>query len=66
MTTELVYNSSLASSKYNLVKRQFTYIDTLDHEGPVVINAMQDLTVVVFENLDIISPTDVDKRLAHT
>ena len=47
----VVYNSSLAASKQNLVKRQFTYIDTFNHDGPVVINTMQNLTVGVFEHL---------------
>ena len=32
----------------------------------MVINAMRVLIVGVFENLEIISPTDVDKRLAYT
>ena len=32
----------------------------------MVINAMCNLTVRVFEHLEIISPTDVDKRLAYT
>ena len=62
----VIYDSSLAAFKQNLVKRQFLYIDTFDHEGPVVINAMRDLNVGVFEHLDIILPTDVDKRLAYT
>ena len=31
----------------------------------MVINAMCNLTVRVFEHLEIISPTDVDKRLAY-
>ena len=30
----VVYDSSLAASKQNLVKRQFPYIDTFDNEGP--------------------------------
>ena len=36
-----------------------------DHEGPAVISAMYDLTVGVFEKLDIASPMDVDKILAY-
>ena len=32
-----------------------------DHEGPVVISVIRDLGV--FENLEIISPMDSDKRL---
>ena len=53
------------ASKQNLVKRQFPYIDTFDHEEPVVINAMRDLTVGVFEHLDITSPMDVETNLAY-
>ena len=62
----VVYDSSLAESKQNLIKRQFPYIDTFDHEGPVVINTMHNLTSGVFEHLEIISFIDVDKRLAYT
>ena len=61
----MVYDSILAVSKQNLVKRQFPYIDTFDNEGPVIINAMRDLSVRVFEHLEIISLTDLDKRLAY-
>ena len=61
----VVYDSSLAASKQNLVKRQLPYVDTFGHEGIVVINAMRNLTVKVFEHLEIISPTDVDKRLSY-
>ena len=61
-----MYDSSLAESKQNFIKRQFPYIYTFDHEGPVVINEMCNLTVGVFDNLEIILPTDVDTRLAYT
>ena len=37
----------------NLVKGNFTWIDTFDHEVPSRINMMRDLTVGVFEHLDI-------------
>ena len=57
----VVYDSSLTSSKQNLVKRQFPYIDMFDQEGPVVINAMRDLTVRVFNYLATTSPIDVKK-----
>ena len=53
------------ASKQKLVKRQFPYIDTPDHEGLIVINAMRNLTVIVFDHLETILPTDVDKRLAY-
>ena len=36
-----------------------------DHEGPAVVNAMHDITIGVFEHLDITSPMDVDQRLAY-
>ena len=45
---------------------QFPYTDTFGNEGPVFINSMHDLTIGVFEHLEIISPIDMDKRLAYT
>ena len=45
---------------------KFPYIKTFNHEGPTVTSAMHDLTVGVFEHLNITSPMDVDKRLAYT
>ena len=62
----VVYDSSLAAFNKNLVKRKFPYIDMFDHEGPAVISAIRDLTVGVFEHLDITSPMDVGNRLAYT
>ena len=62
----VVYQSSLAASKQNLVKRQLPYIGMFDHKVPVVSNAMRDFTVILFEHLEIISPKDVEKRLAYT
>ena len=55
----VIYDSSLAASKQNLVKRKFPYIDTFDHEGPTVVGALYDLTVGVFEHLEIACPMDV-------
>ena len=49
-------------SNQNLVKRKFPYIDIFDYEGHAVVNAIHDLTIRVFEHLDITSPMDVDKR----
>ena len=37
-----------------------------NHEGPVFIRAMRDITVRVFERLNITSPMDVDKRIVYT
>ena len=53
-------------SKQNLVKRNFPYIDTFNHKGPVVISVMRNITVGVFEHLKITSPMNVDKRLSYT
>ena len=46
-----IYVSSLATSKQKIVKRDFHYIDTFNHEGPTVIIVMRNLTVGVFEHL---------------
>ena len=37
-----------------------------DHEGPTVVSAMRDLTVGVFEHLDINFYKDMKKRVAYT
>ena len=42
------------------MKRKFPYIDTFHHKGPVFIGAMHNLTVGVFEHLEITSPMDVE------
>ena len=49
----------------NLVKRQFTYIDTFDHEGPVVIGEMRNITFRLFEHLEIPAPMGVEKILTY-
>ena len=56
----VIQSSSLAASKQNLVKRKFHWIDTFDNEGPSVINAMHDLTVRVFEHLEVPSKLHMD------
>ena len=62
----VIYDSILAVSNQNLVKRQFPCINIFGHEGPVVINAVRDLTVKVFDHLEIVSSIDVDKSLFYT
>ena len=52
------------ASNQNLVKKKFPYIDTFDQKEPVVISSMLNITVRVFEQLEIISPMDVKNRLA--
>ena len=64
--TLVVHGSNLAVSKQNLITRKFPYIDTFDHEGPALVNAMRDLTSGMFEHLDITSPMDVYQRVAYT
>ena len=55
-----INNSSLAECKQNLVNSKFPYIDTFDHELPTVVSAICDLTVGVFDHIEITSPMDVD------
>ena len=52
--------------KQNLVNRKFPYIGTFDHEGPIVVSVMCNITVGVFENLDITITIDVYQRVAYT
>ena len=59
------YDSILTASKQNLIKMQSPYINTFYHEGSVVIIAMYNLTVNLFEHLDITYPMDVNKRIAY-
>ena len=51
-------------SKKNLVKREFPYSNTFDHEGLAVVNTMRDLTSGVFEHLEITSHMDMVQRVA--
>ena len=60
----ITHDKSLVVSKQNLVKRKFPYIITFNHEGPVVLRTMCDLTCGVFEHLEITSPMDMDQIIA--
>ena len=42
--------------KIYIVKRNFPYINTLDHEEPAVVSAMRELISGVFQYLDTTSP----------
>ena len=53
-------------SNKNLVKRKLPYIGTFNHEGPTVVSAMRNLTVGVFDQIEITSPMEGDKMVAHT
>ena len=62
----VVHDSNLAVYKQDFGKREFPYIDTFNHEGPTVVNAMRVLTRGVLEHLDIISPMEVVERVAYS
>ena len=62
----IVHDSNLAVYKQNLVKSNFPYIDTFDHEVTAVVSAMRNLTAAVFDRLDITSHMDKDQRVAYT
>ena len=53
------------ASKQNLVKRNFPYIDSFDHEGPAVVSVVRGLTSVVFEHREITSPMNVYQSIAY-
>ena len=59
-------NKSLTAAKKNLVKRKFPFIDTFNHKGPDVVRVMRNLTVGVFEHLEITSLIDVYQRISYT
>ena len=44
---------------------EFLCINEFDHEGPTLVNAMCDLTVGLFEHLNITSKTDEDHILKY-
>ena len=52
----ITHDKILVESKQNLVKRKCPCIDMFDHEGPVVVRAMRNLTSGVFNHLEITSP----------
>ena len=49
-----------------IVKNRFPYIDTFNHEGPSVISVMRNLTIRVFEHIEITYVMDVDLSIKHT
>ena len=53
-------------TKKNLLSGRSHYIDTFNHEGPELVNAIYDLSGDFFDRLEINSPTDVYKRVAYT
>ena len=61
----VVHYSNFAVSKQNLVKREFPYISTFNHEGPALANTMRDLNRGVFGIIDTTSPMDVYQRVSY-
>ena len=61
----VIQDWSFAASKQNLAKRNFSYINMLNCEGPAVVNTVFDLTSGVFRHLYINYPMDVDQRVAY-
>ena len=61
----VVHDSKCLVSKKKLVRRNFPYTNTFDHEGPAVVSAIRDLNVGVFEHLEITSPMDIYQRIAY-
>ena len=60
----VIHDSNPAASKQNLSEREFSYINMFDHEGPVVVSVMCNLSSRLFEKLDITSPMEVDQSIA--
>ena len=44
----IMHDKSLVTTKKNLVKRKFPYINMFDHHGPDLVFAMRNLTVGFF------------------
>ena len=61
-----MYGSRLTKTKKNFIKSKLPYINKFDYEGPSVISAMRDLTVGVFEYIEITPKMDVYKRIKYT
>ena len=54
---------SLAAYNKSLIKSNFPWINIFNHEVPVIINAMRDITVGLFEHLEI--PPKLDLYLSN-
>ena len=61
----VVHNSILAATNPNLVKIKFPHINTFYCELLNVINTMRGLTAGIFEDLNIMSKTDVYKSVRY-
>ena len=61
-----MHNQSLTETEQNVIKKNFLCINMFDHQGLAVVRAMNDLTVGVFEHLEITSPMDFDQIIGYT
>ena len=61
-----MHDKSLASTKQNLVKSKFPFINMFDHQLINVVHAMCDLKVGGFEQLQINSPMYFGQRVGYT
>ena len=61
-----MYGSRLTKTKQNFIKSKLPYINNFDYEGPSVISAMRDLTVGVFERVEIAYKLDLYLRIKYT
>ena len=61
-----MHDKSLTATKQNLIKRKFPYIGMFDHQRPDVVLTMRNITVGVFEQLEMTSSMDVDQIIGYT
>ena len=60
-----MYAKSLTETKQNIVKRNFPFIDMFDHTGTSMLRVMRNLTVRVFEHLEITPHSNVYQSIAY-
>ena len=61
-----MHDKSLASTKQNLVKSKFPFINMFNHQLLTVVHAVCNLTVGVFEHLEITSSMDFGQSIGYT
>ena len=60
-----IQDKRLVTTKQNLTKRKFPYINTFNHKVPAVACVMRNLTIGVFEHLEIAPPLFVDEKVNY-
>ena len=61
----LFMTQPLRQLRKTIVRKKLPPINTFNNQGPTVVNLMRDLTVGIFEHLDITAKTDVDKSVKY-